>query len=165
MKNYPKRVSDKVAKLLDEHIKAEGESSQLYLAMSTWFEMYGFPNLASLYKKYSEEEREHMEKVYSYCLKRNYLPKTPAFASMPNSYGGVEEILEKTYDHEIMVTERWREFTKVCLGEEDHISRVFAEEFLTEQIEEEDKALNLCDMYKTLGECPARDFHFDARMA
>lgn len=161
MKEYKKRFSDKVAKLLDEKIKFEAESSQIYKAMSVWFDMYGFTQLAKLYKKYSEEEREHMDKIYEYCLKRNYLPNTPALAGQPNAYSGVEEILYKTYEHEIFITESYRELINSCLAESDHVTRVLAEEILTEQIEEEDKALLLCDLYDSMADCPSKDFLLD----
>lgn len=161
MKEYKKRFSDKIAKMLDERIKKEGESAQLYKAMSTWFDMYGFVNLAKLYEKYSEEEREHMDKVYQFCLKMNYLPKTPQLDAQENVYESIEEILEKTYEHEMMITSAYKELAVTSLQEGDHVTRTLADEFLKEQVEEEDKALLLCDRFKSLNDCPAADFHFD----
>lgn len=162
MKEYKKRFSDTIAKVLDERIKGEADSSQLYRAMGVWFDMYGFPNLANLYYKYSEEETDHSKLVYDYCLKRNYLPKTLALAQVGNEYSGIEEILQLTYEHEIQVTKWYEELAALCLKEGDSTTRVFAEEILAEQIEEEDKALLLCDAYRSLEDCPSRDFQFNA---
>jgi len=57
-------LSKKMQKQLNEQIKIEAESSQVYLAMASWAEIQpGIDNVTAFFYQHSEEERQHMLKL------------------------------------------------------------------------------------------------------
>ncbi len=54
----------KVEQALNKQIELEHFSSQLYLAMASWAEMTGFNGSANFLYAHSDEEREHMLKLF-----------------------------------------------------------------------------------------------------
>lgn len=50
-------LSEKLEKALNEQIKIEGDSSQIYLEMASWAEIQGFEGIATFMFAQSDEER------------------------------------------------------------------------------------------------------------
>ena len=63
-------ISEKLQKAINEQITAEMWSSNLYLAMSFYFEKEGFSGFAHWMKKQSHEELEHAYAMADYIIKR-----------------------------------------------------------------------------------------------
>ena len=63
-------LSETMQKALNEQIKMEAESSQIYLAMASWAEIKGFEGIAAFMFKQSDEERLHMLKLLKYVNQR-----------------------------------------------------------------------------------------------
>jgi ferritin len=59
-------LSEVMQSALNEQIKVEAESSQIYLAMASWAEVKGFEGIATFMFKQSDEERMHMLKLVKY---------------------------------------------------------------------------------------------------
>ena len=57
-------LSEKMEKALNEQIKIEAESSQIYLAMASWSEGKGLEGIAQFMYGQSDEERMHMLKFF-----------------------------------------------------------------------------------------------------
>ena len=54
-------VSKKIQAALNEQVRIEAESSQVYLAMASWAEIQpGINNVTEFFYRHSEEERQHM---------------------------------------------------------------------------------------------------------
>ena len=63
-------ISEKLQKAINEQITAEMWSSNLYLAMSFYFEKEGFSGFAHWMKKQSQEEMAHAYAMADYIIKR-----------------------------------------------------------------------------------------------
>ena len=58
-------LSKRMQEALNEQIKIEAESSQVYLAMASWAEIQpGIDNVTSFFYQHSDEERMHMLKLF-----------------------------------------------------------------------------------------------------
>ena len=56
-------LRQKIEEALNQQIKIEAASSQLYLAMASWAETEGLGGTAQFLYKHSDEERMHMLKL------------------------------------------------------------------------------------------------------
>ena len=53
-------LTETIEKALNEQIKIEASSSQVYLSMASWAEIQGFEGVSSFMYAHSDEERMHM---------------------------------------------------------------------------------------------------------
>lgn len=159
-----KRISDKVAKLIDEQIKHEGDSSRLYLAMSQWLEYSGYECSAKLFKKYADEELIHMNKFYQYLQDRNFLPSTPILDAQPIEFGGIKEIIKLSYEHEIKVSMWLDNIAMTALSEKCLTTFNFMSWFILEQIEEEAKFKKMLDRLEMMDKDKAPMILFDQEL-
>ena len=145
-----KRLPQVIVDDLNKHIEAEAYSSQIYLAMSMWCEDNGYTGGAKLFKKYSEEELTHMNKLYQYILDRDYCPITPALEKPANEYSDILDVIETAYKHEIEVSDSYHVTADIAMKERCHTTYAFIHWFIKEQIEEEAKFANLIYKYNIL---------------
>jgi len=71
-------LNEKVLDALNNQIKMEGDSSQVYLAMASWAEVQGFDGISTFMYKQSDEERLHMLKLIKYVNQRGGAAKVSA---------------------------------------------------------------------------------------
>lgn len=129
-------LSDKMVQLINKQIQLEFNAGQLYKAMSTWCEYTGWEGLAKFMKTHVEDERMHMEKLYTYALDRQVNPITPMVSVQPTSFKDLKDILEKSLAHEELIENSYKEAVKIALSENDHTSYHFLLWYLNEQVEE-----------------------------
>lgn len=146
-----KLVSDKSIKLLQHRIQQEELSSRIYLSMSMWLDNNGFTNAAKLWKKYSKEENEHADWSRDYLLSFGILPDTPELEKITIKYQGLPDIIIKTFNHEICITQQIEVLAKHAMSVNDHMLYTLASKFLKEQIDEHAKTQNLVDQINTFG--------------
>jgi ferritin len=147
-------ISDKMKELLDYRIEQEEFSSQLYRAMSVWFDFMGYTYATKLWKKYSEEELVHASWAYEFLLDLNLKPCTPAIAKPQVDFSGVLEIVQLSIDHEKKITSQCNDLAKAALEENDFMTFALAQKYNAEQQEETSKFNNLADMLNTFGTSP-----------
>lgn len=133
------RLSDSIVKLLNEQIKNELDSSQIYRAMSCWADDQGLPNACAYYFKSAQEELVHMDKIYQYLFDKNCKAVVPVCDKAPDSYKDITEVVQASLDHEITVSENWNDIANLALKEKDNNTYIFSQWFINEQVEEESK--------------------------
>jgi ferritin len=133
------RLSDKIVKLLNEQVKNELESSQLYKAMSCWLDDQGWITASKYFFKSGNEELIHMDKIYEYLFDKNCRAMVPNTDGIKNDFKDIKSIVEESLDHEMKITEQWNNIANSALGEKDNDTYCLAQWFLKEQIEEETK--------------------------
>jgi len=133
------RLSDKVTKLLNEQIKNELESSQIYRAMSCWLDEKGWIGAQKYFFNSAKEELKHMDKLYEYIFDRNAKAKTPNVGDVETDFKDIREIIEKSLDHEMNVTKNWEDIAEAALSSGDNTTYEFSQWYLKEQVEEESK--------------------------
>lgn len=137
------RLSANVAEILNMQIKNELMSSQIYRGMSCWLDDKGWIGASKYFFKSAQEELVHMDKVYQYLFDRNVVAQVPTTEGVRQEYESIREVLEESLAHEMQVTKNWEVISEVSKKESDNTTYEFAQFFLKEQIEEEEKFRNL----------------------
>ena len=139
------RLSEKITKILNEQIKNELMSSQIYRGMTCWLDNDGWIEAPKYYFKSAQEELTHQDKIYQYLFDRNVLAEVPIIEEVKQKFESIREVVEDSLKHEIEVSKQWEEISKVAKEENDSTTFEFAQWFLTEQIGEENKFRDMLD--------------------
>ncbi len=139
------RLSKEIATMLNTQIQNELSSSQIYRGMSCWLENEGWSNSATYFFKAAQEELTHMDKIYQYLFDRNVLALVPISAEVKQDYKDIRELVELALEHEISVTDNWEAISVIAKEQGDNTTCEFAQWFLKEQIEEENKFRSILD--------------------
>ncbi len=141
----------KIEKALNEQIKIEADSSQIYLAMASWAETEGFGGAAQFLYKHSDEERMHMLKLIQYVNERGGKAQVPKLAQPEKSYKSLTSLFQNLLDHEIMVSGEINGLVEICLNQKDYTTHNFLQWYVAEQIEEEALARTIMDKLNMIG--------------
>ena len=145
------RLSEKLAKALNEQMTDEAHASQIYLSFAAWADCNGYGGIANFLFRHAAEERNHMMKFLEYILKRGAKVKValiPAPTADPTS---VNNCFEKIFIQECDNTKSIYKLVKLSLQEEDWATWNFMQWFVKEQTEEENLAISLLDKIKIAG--------------
>lgn len=154
-------LSQKIEQALNDQIKIEAESSQVYLAMASWAETQGFEGVASFMYAHSDEERMHMLKLAKFVNERGAHAKVSALAAPPVSFGSFKEMFQTLFDHEVMVSQKINDLVHITLTERDYATHNFLQWYVSEQIEEEALARNILDKINLIGDDKGGLYLFD----
>ena len=154
-------LSKNIENALNEQIKIEAESSQVYLAMASWAETQGFEGVASFMYKHSDEERMHMLKLAKFVNERGGHAKVSALKAPPVSFGSFKEMFQTLFDHEVMVSDRINDLVDITLKNKDYATHNFLQWYVSEQIEEEALARNILDKINLIGDDKGGLYLFD----
>jgi len=137
------RLSDKITEILNKQIKNELQSSQIYRGMTCWLDDNGWIDSSKYYFKSAQEELIHMDKIYQYLFSRNVLAVVPTCDEVEQEFDDIREIVEKSLEHEMDVTKNWENISEAAEEDGDSTTFEFAQWFLKEQVEEEEKFRNI----------------------
>lgn len=154
-------LNKKVEKALNDQIKIEAESSQVYLAMASWAEINGFPGTSAFLYRHSDEERMHMLKLVKFVNDRGGQAVIPALPAPEADCKNLQNIFTTLLEHETMVTSEINNVVEVCLTEKDYTTHNFMQWYVSEQIEEETLARNVLDKLKLAGNDKGALYMFD----
>ncbi len=140
------RIKSPVLSVLNEQIKNELYSSQLYRSMASCLDDKGWNNAAKLFFKYADEELTHMRKFYQYIYDRNCKAIVPACEQPPLEFPTINDILNKSLEHEILVSTQCENIARIACENNDKTTVTFMQWFENEQIEEENKFRDLIDL-------------------
>lgn len=151
LKGKNELLSDDCVEYLNYRVQQEEYSGRIYLAMSMWLDNNGYVNAAKIWRKYSNEEMSHSDIARTYLLSMGVQPDTPILESPEQNFTGLPEIIEKSYDHEIVVTKQIKELATDAMSKGDHMLYEFALAYLKEQVEEHNKMQNWVDQLNAFG--------------
>lgn len=154
-------VSDIIQKSLNDQIRIEAESSQIYLAMASWAEVQGFEGVASFMYAHSDEERMHMLKLVKFVNERGGHAQITTLEKPPVSFGSFKEMFQRLFDHEVMVSQKINDLVDITLKEKDYATHNFLQWYVAEQIEEEALARNILDKINLIGDDKGGLYLFD----
>ncbi len=154
-------VSDKVQKAINDQITAEFYSSYLYLAMSAWCEDQGLKGFARWMRLQAEEEKEHGFKLFDYLVDRGGKVILGALDAPPENFDSIEDVFQKTLEHERKVTGRIHKLNELAIQEKDHATVAHLQWFITEQVEEEASAEEILNQIKMVEGRPGSIFYID----
>lgn len=158
-------VSENIITLINEQITKEQYAAQLYLSMSAWFSAQDLEGIANYFRVQSKEELMHADKMFDYVnnvggkIVLNEIPKPP------HDFEGAQDIFEKAFAHEQLVTKSIFSIVKAANDESDFATIAFLQWFITEQVEEEASASQLVTKIKMVKDNPSALYLFDQELA
>ncbi len=144
-------LSTKMIKALNEQIAMEGYASFLYLSKAGWFEGKSMQGCAAFMYRQSQEENEHMMKIFHYLVEMDATPIVPAITQPPAKFKDVKAVFEDTLAHEQKVTKAINDLVELAMKEGDHATYGFLQWYVTEQREEEGLMRSILDTINLIG--------------
>ncbi|MFB9053168.1 ferritin [Formosa undariae] len=154
-------LSKKIEEVLNNQIRIEAESSQIYLAMACWAEVKGLEGIANFMYKQSDEEREHMLKLIKFINERGGHAFISELKAPDVSFKSFKEMFEMLFEHEIFVSESINELVHISLEQKDYATHNFLQWYVSEQIEEEAMARTILDKINLIGDDKGGLYLFD----
>lgn len=154
-------LSDKIEDALNQQIRIEAESAQIYLAMACWAEVKGLEGVAQFMYKQSDEERMHMLKLIKFVNERGGHAKISELNAPNITFNSFQEMFKELYEHEIFVTKSINELVHTTLQNKDYTTHNFLQWYVAEQIEEEAMARTILDKINIIGDDKSGLYLFD----
>lgn len=155
-------LSKKMQSALNEQIKIEAQSSQIYLAMASWAEIQpGIDNITQFFYNHSDEERMHMLKMIHFVNERGGFATVPALEQPSLTYPSITHAFKSLLKHEIYVSESINKLVDIALQEKDYATHNFLQWYVAEQIEEEALARTMNDKLELIGDDKGGLYLFD----
>ena len=146
---------------LNDQISLEGYASFLYLSMASWCEKEGLEGCAKFMHRQSNEERDHMLRLFHYISDVDGHALAPAIARPPHEFDTVNALFKQVYEHEKKVTKAINEIVDLCYQENDYGTLNFLQWYVEEQREEEALMRNILDRIKLIGNGPQSLYYID----
>lgn len=149
-KNKKVMLKEKMLNAINEQINAEQYSALLYLSMSAYFDNMGLQGFSNwMYVQY-QEELTHANKFFKYVCERGGKVELKTIKQMPTEFDGVIDVVEKTLEHEQLVTSLINNLMDIAVAESDHATQSFLNWFVDEQVEEEANVMEILDTLKLI---------------
>ncbi|NKI25407.1 ferritin [Arenibacter sp. 6A1] len=154
-------LSKKLEKALNDQVRIEAASSQVYLSMASWAEGKGLEGIANFMYAQSDEERMHMLKLIKFINERGGNANISELKAPKNDFGTFQKMFNELLEHEIFVSDSINELVHVTLEEKDYATHNFLQWYVAEQIEEEALARNILDKINLIGNDKGGLYLFD----
>ena len=154
-------LSKSIEKALNDQIRIEAESSQIYLAMACWAEIKGLEGVAGFMYAQSSEERDHMLKLVKFVNERGGHAQISELKAPNVTFESFKEMFEKLFEHEVYVSESINNLVDITLKEKDYATHNFLQRYVSEQIEEEAMARTILDKINLIGNDKGGLYLFD----
>ncbi|MDO4410049.1 MAG: ferritin [Akkermansia sp.] len=139
-----------IEQAINEQIKWEMYSANLYLSMSAWLQDEGLSGFANWMRVQYQEETDHALKFYDFILSRGGKVTLSQIDAPPTTWDSVLDVFEATLTHEQEVTRRINELTYLTKEVKDFASDIFMQWFVTEQIEEEENVRDILNKLRLI---------------
>ena len=136
---------------LNEQINLEAYSANLYLAMGSWCEFKGLNGAADFLYKHSDEEMDHMKRLFKYVNETGAQALIGALNKPESDFTDLKEVMEKTLEHEKLVTRSINNLVDFALTNKDHATFNFLQWYVAEQHEEEALFKSILDKINIIG--------------
>lgn len=141
-----KFITQEVIDLLNYRIQQEQYSSKVYEQMALWLSNASYVNSAKVWSKFASEELEHAEIAKEYLLSFNVMPELMVIEEPVNDFKDLKDIIQKTFDHEVLVTEQCLDVTNKALGWKDWTLFALGQKYNEIQRIEMDEVYSLVDI-------------------
>lgn len=122
---------------LNEQLNLEFYSANLYLQMSAWCGNKGFEGASAFLKSHSQEEMEHMQRLFDYLDDTGSMPVLGAIEAPPVEFDSLTDIFKQTFEHEQLITGKINELAHAAMALQDYSTFNFLQWYVAEQHEEE----------------------------
>ncbi|MDQ1237719.1 MAG: non-heme ferritin [Wigglesworthia glossinidia] len=122
---------------LNKQLNLELFSSNLYLQMSAWCNDNKLSEGCKFFKQQSNEEINHMHRLFDYLNDSGNLPRIGAIDKPPKHFPSFKDIIQFSYEHEKMISEKINKLSHYAIEIKDYLTFHFLEWYVSEQYEEE----------------------------
>lgn len=145
-------INKRMQDAINEQIKFEIYSANLYLSMSAYIEGKNLKGIAHWLRVQYEEETFHALKLYDYLKNREGQVIIQSIDAPPSEFGTPLETFEKVLEHEQHVTAGINKLYKIAMEENDFAAQIFLQWYVNEQMEEEASAAEVIGKMKLIGD-------------
>lgn len=145
-------ISKECINLLNFRIEQEEQSSRLYHSMSIWLNDNGYMGAAKRWQEDADGEMIHAGWAKEFLLDLGIKPIIPALKEPIQTFNGLNDVIRKSYDHEVIVTKQCSDLAKHAMKDGEPLLLQLALKYMTEQQEELGKIQTLIDKLETFGE-------------
>lgn len=146
-----KEKINSIKDLLQRQVCHEFANERLYISMSLWCENNGYVETAAFFMAHSLEERRHGMDFLNYMSKRKMKPHVPCDEDIEREFEDMKTLLRAAVKIEITTTNMIKEIHQEALKTSD-LALTIAEDYLQEQVEEEQLFLSLANLYNLCGD-------------
>lgn len=150
---------------LNEQINLEFYSSNLYLQMSAWCEHKGFSGAATFLRLHANEERMHMERLFTYVNETGGMPILGTIGAPPHNFSSLGDLFEQTLEHECHITRCINGLVHTAFTSQDYSTFNFLQWYVAEQHEEETLFKTIVDRMALIGDDGKGLFFIDKELA
>ncbi|WP_340063299.1 ferritin [Ascidiimonas aurantiaca] len=158
-------INVKIIDLLNEQIKMEAKASATYLAMASWCDQQGFDYSAKFFYDQSNEEREHMLKIFKFINDNGGIAYSPEVPKVNHEYESILDLYKTALQEEIAVSKSIQQIFLTCRKENDVPTELFLQWFINEQLEEEQKMRHAIKIYELHGDDAENLYVLDKRIS
>jgi ferritin len=144
-------LQENIADMLNEQLRMEAHSSATYLSMSAWCYAQGLNGCGEFFRKQSDEEREHMLKLFNYIADNGGLAVSPEVTGIERQFEGLRDLFVKALEMEISFSHNFNRMTEQCHKIKDYQTARFLQWYLDEQLEEEQQARRCVEIFDLIG--------------
>lgn len=155
----------KILKALNTQIELEAYASNLYLSMASWCDNKGMAGCAEFMHLQSEEERNHMMRLFHYISEQDEFAEAPQVPKPPLKFDSVNSLFEDVLRHEQKVTKAINEIVGLCYTENDYATLNFMQWYVEEQREEEALMRTILDKIRLIGDGTQSLYYIDREVA
>jgi ferritin len=140
-------VSQKIIDAINGQIGMEFAASLQYDAIGAHFDLQSLPTLARHFYKQSSEERGHAHRFMRFVLDAGARVIIPTIEAPAADFKFAKDAVKLSLEQEIKVTQAINGIYDLALKENDHITSIFLQWFIKEQMEE---VSSMNDLLKTV---------------
>lgn len=137
---------------LNAQMGREFEAHMQYLAISSWFDGEGLPELTRFFGTQAAEEHAHAMKFLAFIQDAGGAVTIPALAAPRGDFESAEDAVRAALESEEDVSARINALVDISREHSDHASEVFLQWFVTEQVEEVATMTELLQIVRRAGE-------------
>ena len=141
-----------VVEALNAQMGRELEAHLQYLAVSSWFDAEGLPELSRFFAAQAAEEHGHAMKFLTYIQEAGGAVAIPSLQAPKAEFEGAEEAVGLALEWENSVTAHINAAMDLAIERSDHATQVFLNWFVTEQVEEVSTMTELLQVTRRAGE-------------
>ena len=161
IKKEKEMFTKKMEEAINQQIVREMYSSNLYLAMASYFHSHNLNGFANWMRVQAQEETMHATKFFDYIISRSGKAKIGKIEGTPCEWESPLKAFEDAFEHEKFSTQSINDLADVALEEKDHATMNMLNWFIDEQVEEEANTSEIVDRLKLIADSKSGLFMMD----
>ena len=145
-------IESAVVDALNAQMGRELEAHLQYLAVSSWFDAEGLPELTRFFADQAAEEHQHAMKFLAFIQDVGGSVAIPSLNGPKATFESAEEAVALSLDWENSVTAHIDAAMDLAVEKNDHATQVFLQWFVTEQVEEVKTMSELLQIVRRAGD-------------